>query len=1205
VTPSPEPRSAPAGETDRSADFDSFLDDFDPSEGDDTTRVEDASAWLDGSPGGQELSPEVTRARPNAGDDSASSFEFATPEFAASASRGSGNARRGESSRDAALDDDGAADVYAAKDVDDVRARLTFKNADPQLGRPVAAGSDSDVSTDVDADADVLSTLDVLTSPGAAAAGRKKVGGEKNAPPETPAPLRGLGVGPDEWAREASQALAFSPTVRDFDDGVEAARDAATKAYAFNTRVHEEESARVEADGADAVVVAAEPRDSRAAAAAPAFSPLPLAATLLSDAEAEIREMRDAVAKMALEESDAKQEEEEEEVKEEKVEKDEEEKKEEKDEEEEATFSARADRTSEDPPETNPSEEDARSEEEEERHTSPEAPNASEGFADDRREDAALPESADAAAVKIPRDADPAPPPAFFFEKEAKTPSSPSRLEDEDRDADEAEEGEDERLSSVSSVRADSDEAAQTQKSAVEDDASREEEAEEDVSERFHSRAEPFLSSAEKIPAATAAETAVVPSALGDTDARAEAEASLEADAIAALEREAEEAEAAARAMLAAAARKRDAVLAAAAAAAAAPPGTTGPPPPEPRDVSSTAEASFSSPSDVSQGDASVDAEDVSSAAETKERELLDGADRDGGSSGDLLVSPRPTTKQALDRVKQARARRRETLLRGVARERDVIAAELERRADKEEKETVLEMASRPSPSPFGSATRASSLGSARRVAARDAVARTRAAALEAANAKRVARIEREREAAAKALSFTAAKDLSPTPPSRDKRLAPLGRSSLEPPGYARAIASPATSGSRKKAAATERDGAAMKAPSPSPSSSSSSRPASARRPWGFHAPAEAAEAAARRAATPEKFARRIESARRRAEARAASPPATLSPEGKTRGTRVAFSGTRSPLSRRDVANVGASHTPNGLQKGTPLSETPSTSAMKNVSPLFLNRLTDARASLTKLSRASGAAEAILDDGAAVLSALASRGFDLDELESVWTSSPSSLGSFVGRTNERPPSDDTEVSSKTPATARGVAFETSLAKRTEPRARPTGDSSETFSASPSLTDASTPMSEFERRFMASYEERATSASPSPRSPSSSARGRAATEAAKRAAARALDALEAEDDDDFERFFAKYRTESEAAAEKGRAFSRRFQKDESAFFGSPETPASAAVRRAYAAAALDASPGKAVAAARSAAAAARRDPGASVVAKPTSRLRVRS
>jgi hypothetical protein len=196
VTPSPEPRSAPAGETDRSADFDSFLDDFDPSEGDDTTRVEDASAWLDGSPGGQELSPEVTRARPNAGDDeNASSFEFATPEFAASASRVE-TARRGESSRDAALDDDGAADVYAAKDVDDVRARLTFKNADAQLGRPVAASSDSDVSTDVDADADVLSTLDVLTSPGAAAAGRKKVGGEKNAPPRRRRRFAGWGSGP-------------------------------------------------------------------------------------------------------------------------------------------------------------------------------------------------------------------------------------------------------------------------------------------------------------------------------------------------------------------------------------------------------------------------------------------------------------------------------------------------------------------------------------------------------------------------------------------------------------------------------------------------------------------------------------------------------------------------------------------------------------------------------------------------------------------------------------------------------------------------------------------------------------------------------------------------------------------------------------------------------------------------------------------------
>jgi hypothetical protein len=67
VTPSPEPQSAP--EADRSADFDSFLDDFDPSDGDNTARVEDASAWLDGSPGGPALSPDATNARPSAGND--------------------------------------------------------------------------------------------------------------------------------------------------------------------------------------------------------------------------------------------------------------------------------------------------------------------------------------------------------------------------------------------------------------------------------------------------------------------------------------------------------------------------------------------------------------------------------------------------------------------------------------------------------------------------------------------------------------------------------------------------------------------------------------------------------------------------------------------------------------------------------------------------------------------------------------------------------------------------------------------------------------------------------------------------------------------------------------------------------------------------------------------------------------------------------
>ena len=95
--------------------------------------------------------------------------------------------------------------------------------------------------------------------------------------------------------------------------------------------------------------------------------------------------------------------------------------------------------------------------------------------------------------------------------------------------------------------------------------------------------------------------------------------------------------------------------------------------------------------------------------------------------------------------------------------------------------------------------------------------------------------------------------------------------------------------------------------------------------------------------------------------------------------------------------------------------------------------------------------------------------------------------------------------------------------------------------------------------------------------------------------RALDAVEAEDDDDFERFFAKYRAETEAAAAKGRAMLRGNVP------ATPETPASEAARRAAAAAALDASPGKTVAAARLAAAAARRETEDFTAARPVSRL----
>ena len=148
--------------------------------------------------------------------------------------------------------------------------------------------------------------------------------------------------------------------------------------------------------------------------------------------------------------------------------------------------------------------------------------------------------------------------------------------------------------------------------------------------------------------------------------------------------------------------------------------------------------------------------------------------------------------------------------------------------------------------------------------------------------------------------------------------------------------------------------------------------------------------------------------------------------------------------------------------------------------------------------------------------------------------------------------------------------------------------------SPTGTDASTPMSEFERRFMASYASSELSAQ-TPRTPESIARGRLATAEAKRAAARALDALDAEEEEDFERFFAKYRAESEAAAAKGRAFFHAREHTPA----TPETPASDAARRAAAAAALDAAPGKAVAAA-----AARRQRRRGATPKPRRRRRRR-
>ena len=256
------------------------------------------------------------------------------------------------------------------------------------------------------------------------------------------------------------------------------------------------------------------------------------------------------------------------------------------------------------------------------------------------------------------------------------------------------------------------------------------------------------------------------------------------------------------------------------------------------------------------------------------------------------------------------------------------------------------------------------------------------------------------------------------------------------------------------------------------------------------------------------------------------------------------------------------------------------------------------RKSLSRLALASGAADTILDDGVSVLLSLQQTGFDLDELESVWTTSPSTLGG--GDTNGN---DDDEITSKTPTLSVSEGKRTQHASN---RYDSSGTPKEQKASSPWGNGSdSTPLSEFERRFMASYR-KGSSNSPlsvtksSPLSQVSKSASRATTEAAKRAADLALGALGG-DDDDFETFFAKYTCDREMESRKGCA---SLVVNGKAPPETPETPAvsyarqcqnnapdsdpkmSAAVRRAAANAALAASPGKTVQAVKAAAAAVR-------------------
>ena len=100
--------------------------------------------------------------------------------------------------------------------------------------------------------------------------------------------------------------------------------------------------------------------------------------------------------------------------------------------------------------------------------------------------------------------------------------------------------------------------------------------------------------------------------------------------------------------------------------------------------------------------------------------------------------------------------------------------------------------------------------------------------------------------------------------------------------------------------------------------------------------------------------------------------------------------------SRMDPGRGGSSsRTEFGREGSSSPTGTPGLEPATERTPASTSRAFDvvaasARSSLARLTAATGAADAILDDGRAVLAELESRGFDLDELESAWSAPPES-----------------------------------------------------------------------------------------------------------------------------------------------------------------------------------------------------------------------
>lgn len=1015
VTPSPEPAQGGDGTFD---DNNSFLDDFDPSDGEQTRLQDgDTSAWLNGSH--DALSPELDNVTNSPKLSDGGSFEFATPEGAWSV---------GKSRHEA---------YSPVGQKSSVKTKLSFED-------------DEDVahtSPDVSIGQDTVPDANIFTPPG-------HVG-----PPQTPAGFRDLGVGPEQWTEQALNAMHETDSIETLKS--EVARFSIESAARETLEVFDDKAVD---DDITAVV---------------------------QDAEVEIAEMREAVTELALEESrkkvlqvdDVLEEVEASEVVETPFVPDEVE--------EDLYAQAVSSEAVGEPAvyqevvEEVVAEEEAVEEEvpeeklpvpapvlEETSETVPEA--VPDALVENQGPSGFAPEEPTFVSQELgsepPQETDTD---TFLFAMETETATRNATAEVLLRDAEL-------KINSVeTSMREQREEKERKRLAEIERQQQQQQQK--------------------------------------DSDDLARLELKKEAHALQQLEREAQEAETAARAMLAAAARKREAVAAAAAAAAVRTPMS-------PKVTSVFEEDGHASVSqnpvledEASQSDASSDVTSDSPASAIDVKSL--------------------STKEALARVKNAR--RRELLLRRTLLERDAVATELarrnalERERNETRKETSIVFASTralstPSPKAVGTSydsrtpTSSLRLGSARRVSTRDALTRTRQDALEQANAKRLQRLATEEAANKPSPRRPSARfgRSSLTPPSGDSLS--LSKTDSKLPGYLRAIASPATSG--MKQCKSTQFGSPVQTPySPSPLS---------RRPWGFHAPDEAKEAAARRIVTPLK-----------------TPTDAVTPIKK-----YVTPSTRRPLSSR--ANHGAVSSTVSAKKSNAAKTTP------GPSPWFSQRVFESKQSLSKLKVATGNADAILDDGRSVLHELQSRGFDLDELSTVWTTSPSQLG---GKDTEA--DDSPDVSSKTPVNVNAQ--------------------------SPSGSESS-PLSEFERRFMTSY-----TVVQSPDSVNHKGLS-ATTEKAKRAVEKALDAIEG-DDDDFEHFLSKYKMDSEMEKRNGRVTKLVNSQAPPA---TPETPdlyeqvshrashaapdtdekVQKAVRRAAADAALKARPGETVAAARAAAAA---------------------